>query len=602
MHVREDHWAHPKGLLKGHNGGFQERLLPPVAGKQPHILAILWDDFGWASASWHRDYVLGGEHIPASSEVQTPALEALLRQGLELDRAYAFRECSPTRSAIQSGRHPTNVNVMNAAMETVNPGDPVAGFAGIPRNMTGIATKLAAAGYVTAYFGKWDAGMATPDHPPDGRGYQQGLWYYHHDNDYWSMTGGPQCNGQPITDLWHKRAGMDRGMPALGFNSTCVGRFPPGVHPEQCKPGPHHRMLHNIWKGYEDALFEHHVINLLDNHDPSRPLFIFWAPHAVHGPLQVPDAFLDRFANLEVADAPQGERQTYAAMVAMADESVGNVTRKLQEKGMWDDLVIVFMSDNGGPISEHGMTGGNNYPLKGGKYSNWEGGIRINSFVSGGFLHPSRRGRRYRGLVAAWDWYATFASLAGVDATDFRAQASGLPPVDSIDMSELLVGGRSLSACRLRRDFPIGAQPRPTALESATPCEDIAPWINSIDNCSSVVGIIAEREGRLWKLITGLEKQYVATGPYTPNSTAFLSTAPEYDRDCGAGCLFDLESDPLESTDLAELRPQMVNSLQRRMEEHARRSFNPRRGFNTGQACDAALNEYGGFWGPFVHP
>ena len=54
--------------------------------------------------------------------------------------------------------------------------------------MTGIASKMAAAGYWTASYGKWDVGMATPDHTPEGRGYQAGINYFHHDNDYWSMA------------------------------------------------------------------------------------------------------------------------------------------------------------------------------------------------------------------------------------------------------------------------------------------------------------------------------------------------------------------------------------------------------------------------------
>jgi arylsulfatase I/J len=60
--------------------------------------------------------------------------------------------------------------------------------------MTGVATKMAAAGYKTASFGKWDAGMATPDHTPHGRGYMTALNYFHHCNDYWSMTDASPCH------------------------------------------------------------------------------------------------------------------------------------------------------------------------------------------------------------------------------------------------------------------------------------------------------------------------------------------------------------------------------------------------------------------------
>ena len=58
-------WVHPQGLPEGHNGGFAERLTQPAGGKKPHILMLLFDDFGWADAGWHRNYTApGGEHVP----------------------------------------------------------------------------------------------------------------------------------------------------------------------------------------------------------------------------------------------------------------------------------------------------------------------------------------------------------------------------------------------------------------------------------------------------------------------------------------------------------------------------------------------------------
>ena len=92
-------------------------------------------------------------------------------------------DCSPSRSSYQSGRLPIHVNVVNLDMSFANASDPVSGFAGVPRNMTGIAAKLKSAGYATHMVGKWDAGMATPDHTPKGRGYDSSLIYFHHAND-----------------------------------------------------------------------------------------------------------------------------------------------------------------------------------------------------------------------------------------------------------------------------------------------------------------------------------------------------------------------------------------------------------------------------------
>jgi arylsulfatase B len=149
------------------NGGWypNEKHIPPAGGRKPHIAMILMDDYGWADSGWHRL----DDHDPAA-DVMTPNMNALVKAGIEMDRQYVYKYCSPTRSAIQSGRNPYHVNPLNAAPNIYNPEDPVSGMAAIPRNMTGMAIKMSAAGYKTHMFGKWDAGMASPDHTPHGRG------------------------------------------------------------------------------------------------------------------------------------------------------------------------------------------------------------------------------------------------------------------------------------------------------------------------------------------------------------------------------------------------------------------------------------------------
>jgi arylsulfatase I/J len=91
-----------------------------------------------------------------------------------------------------------------------------------------------------------------------------------------------------------------------------------------------------------------------------------------------------------------------------------------------------------------------------GKMNNWEGGVRVNAFVSGGFLPAARRGKKEEGLTAVWDWYATFCALAGVDAHDERAQAAGLPPIDSVDLWPLISGDNTTSP---RTVIPLGSPP-----------------------------------------------------------------------------------------------------------------------------------------------
>ena len=243
-------------LPASHNGGMRERLVAPVTKRRPHIWFVLFDDYGWANAGWHRNYTIGGIDVQATPEVQTPKLNSLLEDGIEFDRHYVYKYCSPSRSALQTGRNPYHVNPLNADPAVANDEDPVSGFAGIPRNMTGIASKLAAAGYTTAMFGKWDCGMATPDHTPRGRGYHHSLSYFHHCNDYWSMVashfvdgkmGSPTygCEPNVNVDLW--RAGLETGGgaegPAYGQNNTCVRdegcfhRIEQG-QPAECRAGP----------------------------------------------------------------------------------------------------------------------------------------------------------------------------------------------------------------------------------------------------------------------------------------------------------------------------------------------------------------------------
>jgi arylsulfatase B len=106
------------------------------------IFHVLADDFGWADAGWHRP--------PGELETPTPRLSALVKEGIELDRLYVHQACTPSRSALLSGRLPVHVQMTLDNPEKQN--------SGLPRNMTTIGTKLASAGYVTHVVGKWDAG------------------------------------------------------------------------------------------------------------------------------------------------------------------------------------------------------------------------------------------------------------------------------------------------------------------------------------------------------------------------------------------------------------------------------------------------------------
>ena len=117
--------------------------IPPHSKEadKPHVVFMLVDDWGWANVGYHRD--------PPTREVDTPNMDSLVKEGLELDQHYVYKFCSPSRSSLMTGRLPIHVNDLNLLLTMYNPKDPVSGYAGIPRNMTGIASKMKEAGYAT---------------------------------------------------------------------------------------------------------------------------------------------------------------------------------------------------------------------------------------------------------------------------------------------------------------------------------------------------------------------------------------------------------------------------------------------------------------------
>ena len=152
--------------------------------------------------------------------------------------------------------------------------------------------------------------------------------------------------------------------------------------------------------------------------------------------------------------------------------------------------------------------------MKGGKFSDWQGGIRVNAFVSGGYLLEKMKGQKTDSYIHLTDWYATFCYLAGVDPTDEEAAKAKLPPIDSMNMWPLISGQNSTSP---RTDIPVS-------------------------NNTLISGD--------YKIITGNVNMSIWTGPHSPNATIQMNTI-QIIEDCFKGCLFDIKTDPTEHINLA---------------------------------------------------
>lgn len=512
---------------------------------------ILVDDYGYANIGYHAP-------DPSTKEVQTPNLDALARAGVKLERFYAFKICSPSRSSLQSGRLPVHVNTVNLHPEAYNAKDPISGYAGIPTNMTGFAVKLKRAGYRTYMTGKWDAGMATPYHLPRYRGYDEALFYFHHANDYWNykleLTATAEASPCPLAD------------PVDLFHNL------KGAGPEYAHSGK-----------YEEDLFLNHSLRVIDYHatrvGSSTPMFLFHSFHLIHSPLQVPKEDEALFSFIS-----HPKRRLYAAMVHKMDVIVGKLVESLKAHGMYDETLIVFCSDNGGPIYDPGSA--NNFPLRAGKYSDFEGGVRVNAFLSGGFVPSENRGETSQDLIHITDIYATLVYLAngrpsGGDFAallkDEAAEHAGLPPVDSINFWPTLFGSKGNPEKRVE--------------------------IHLSDQA-----LISGK----YKIVVGVQHMDIWQGPSYPNATGRQPCQEvecpfvpglDFKSDCGAdGCLFDVFADPTEHEDIASKLPDVRASLLARLADLNRGNFNPDRGNRPSKrACAAAKFIYKGAYGPFLH-
>ena len=524
----------------------------------PHIVHFLADDLGWADVGYHR--------APNDTDVNTTHIDALARGGVRLERFYAFKYCSPSRSALQTGRNPIHVNVQNVDPDVSNPDDPIGGWQGIPTNMTGIASVLRRAGYRTALVGKWDVGMATAAHHPRARGYERWLGYWHHANDYWQLTE-DACAGKAVRDLWRFNATHDAPALALSNGGSCsqAEQSPAG---ERC-----------VFE--EDELLAE-ALDVVATHDVASPLFLFYSSHLVHMPLQAPQDYVDRFAFIA-----NSYRRLNHAMGAYLDAAVGSLVAALQARAMWSSTLFVFHSDNGGEIMGGGICGGNNWPLTGGKFSNWEGGVRVNAFVAGGVLPAAMRGTTLHEYVTVWDWYSTYAAIAGVDPTDHVAAAAGLPPIDSVNQWPLLSGANATAP---RRSIVLGDT---SALEPGA------------DGDTLVGGLI---DGDLKLLVGAADRvhtigQYVQTGPSWPNETSHLVPTLHV-KTCGRelrhGCLFNITADPEEQVNLASAMPDAWAAMLKRVDEEQAGVYSPKRGVKDPRACEVATGAYGGWWAPFA--
>ena len=336
---------------------------------KPNILVMVADDLGWADVGYH-----GGD-------IDTPSLDRLAEQGVQLNRFYTTPICSPTRAALMTGRDPIRLGV---AYGVILPWDNI----GVHPDEHFMPQSFQDAGYQTAMVGKWHLGHAQMTYHPNNRGFDHFYGHLHTEVGFYppfANQGGKdfQLNGVSIDD-----------------------------------------------DGYETYLLADEVSRYIRERDKNRPFFMYMPFIAPHTPLDAPKELQDKYKDIDTDLPPARSRQTdetrrmakmmlqpsarpmYAAVVDAMDQAIGRVLQTLEVEGIADDTIVLFFSDNGGAAYSYG--GANNAPLRGGKGETFEGGIRVVSLLRWPAMLGS--GQQFDQIMSVMDVFPTLAAAAGIEA------------------------------------------------------------------------------------------------------------------------------------------------------------------------------------------
>ncbi|QDV75828.1 arylsulfatase B [Botrimarina mediterranea] len=353
--------------------------LGAAAEEAPNIVVIVADDLGWNDVGYH------------GSPIRTPRLDALAREGVELDRFYVCPICTPTRAGLMTGRYPHRFGMRNTVMA------PWRDY-GIPADEACLPELLAAAGYERrACVGKWHLGHARRAHHPLSRGFTSFYGHYNGAIDYFTHLREGELD-------WHR-----------GFESSRD-------------------------EGYTTTLLADEAVRFIEASDGAAPFLLYLPFNAPHAPLQAEPDALEAYGFEEGQKRlpHRGEygrrgrgatkRATFSAMVTALDTAIGRVLDSLEERGLADNTLVWVFSDNGGEV----QLGGNNKPLRGAKHTVWEGGVRVPAIVR--WPAKFEGGRRSTELAAYVDVLPTLLAAAKTD------DSTSHQPFDGVDLLPMLTG------------------------------------------------------------------------------------------------------------------------------------------------------------------
>lgn len=376
-----------------------------LAGQRaPNVVVLIADDLGYGETGCQ-----GNPQIP------TPHIDSLAAGGVRFTSGYVTAAyCSASRAGLITGRWQSRFGYEFNPIGARND-DPAVG---LPVRETTIAERLQAAGYATGLIGKWHLG-ATAAYHPQRRGFDEFFGFLHEGHFFVP----PPWRG---VRTFLRRRVLPPG--AEGRWTSDDGRLILSSHMGHNEPpydtnNPLIRSSQPIdERMYLTDAFARESVDFVRRH-ADRPFFLCVAWNAVHSPLQVDDERWDRFPDIE-----DPHRRIFAGMLSALDDGVGAILRELDALQIRNHTLLVFISDNGGPTRE--LTSSNR-PLRAGKGSLYEGGIRVPFLINWPGVIPS--GQTIDEPVVSLDIAATAAAIAGLPPRPAEDGANLMPLVTQTD-------------------------------------------------------------------------------------------------------------------------------------------------------------------------
>jgi arylsulfatase A-like enzyme len=295
---------------------------PKAKNTNPNIIIILTDDQGYGDVGFN-----------GCKDIATPNIDKIAKNGVVFTNGYvSYAVCAPSRAGLLTGRYQDKFGFSRNPLYK-----PLDESIGLPATEQTMAEYVVQHGYNTMAIGKWHLGAHEKFHPLN-RGFK----------NFFGFVGGGHRYFPEELNLPNAKAANNEEQSyrtKLEYNNNTI----------------------NETEYLTDA-FSREAVNFIQQ-NKQQPFFLYLAYNAPHSPLQAPEKYLSKYQQIQ-----NPKRKTYAAMVSAVDDGVGNILKALDDLKITENTIVIFLSDNGGPIQDNGS---NNGVLRGGKSSFFEGGIRV---------------------------------------------------------------------------------------------------------------------------------------------------------------------------------------------------------------------------------